>query len=1101
MPDMATYLAALGAALAKGDATEHTHRPALKALVENCGNKIVATNEPKRIACGAPDFAVSSNDLTVGYIEAKDVGVSLDEALRSVQLKRYIKSLDNLIVTDYLEFRWFTDGEQRLTAKLADVQANGKLNKTKDGQADLEKLLAGFLDRKLQSISSPRELAERMARLTHVIRDIIIAAFDNNQASDWIRGWRKAFTEVLIADLDQPQRTSDFADMFAQTLSYGLFTARVMDNTQKDFSRAEAQRLIPRSNPFLRNFFMDISNPRVDEEPFSSFVNDLVNLLGHTDMAAVLADFGRRTRQEDPVVHFYETFLAAYDPQLRESRGVYYTPEPVVSYIVRSVDEILKRDFGCPKGLADQTEITVKNLDPSLRVRGKKDEVRKTAQSHKVLVLDPAIGTGTFLYGVVDHIRQQFIDSNNAGLWRGYVHRHLLPRLFGFEFMVAPYAVAHFKLSLQLLAHDLPENIREQWAYQPQDGERIGVYLTNTLDEAHPETPMPLFTQYVADESNAADEVKLHRPVLVVMGNPPYSGHSANRGQWMDDLQHGKVDGVGVPSYYEVDGAPLGEKNPKWLKNDYVKFLCFGQWRIARNGEGILAFITDHGYLDNPTFRGMRQSLLSTFSEIYILDLHGGSKKKEKTPQGGVDQNVFDIQQGVSIGIFIKRKGSTGPAVVHHVDLWGTRPDKYDWLQQHAMSTTKWTRVTPQAPFYLLRPQDTQWLEAYQKGWKLTDIFPVNVLGFQTHRDHFAIAFEEAAIRARINDLRDKKLGDDVIRQRYDLKDSGGWNLADARSEVQSHEDWQSHIIQCDHRPFDRRHCYFNGAVMDRPRRELIDHVAGRENVCLLASRQQGTVGFRHVWAAVTPPNDCLVSTTSREANQAFPLYLYPSTTSRALPLGEAAWPSDSAHANRTLNLKPAFIAELAARTGLSFVAVPSGELQPNEFGPEDVLGYIYAVLHCPTYRVQFAEYLRMDYPRVPLTRDAAQFQQLTAIGVELVALHTQNADAPSTLELRFPVAGDNQVARRHPRYTAPNENAAGRIYINADQYVDGVPEDVWEFRVGGFQVAHKWLNERVEHTLTYDDLSQFQNVLQAIARTIELAEQIDEAIPVWPMA
>jgi predicted helicase len=316
-----------------------------------------------------------------------------------------------------------------------------------------------------------------------------------------------------------------------------------------------------------------------------------------------------------------------------------------VAYIVRSVDEVLKRDFGCPNGLADQTEITVKNMDPSLRVRGKKDEVRKTVQSHKVLVLDPAIGTGTFLYGVVDHIRQQFIESNNAGLWRGYVSRHLLPRLFGFEFMVAPYAVAHFKLSLQLMAHDLPEDMRAQWAYQPQEGERIGVFLTNTLDEAHPETPMPLFTQYVAEESNAADEVKLHRPVLVVMGNPPYSGHSANRGQWMDDLQHGIVDGVGVPSYYEVDGAPLGEKNPKWLKNDYVKFICFGQWRIARNGEGILAFITDHGYLDNPTFRGMRQSLLKTFSEIYILDLHGGSKKKEKTPQGGVDQNVFDIQQ------------------------------------------------------------------------------------------------------------------------------------------------------------------------------------------------------------------------------------------------------------------------------------------------------------------------------------------------------------------------------------------------------------------------------------------------------------------------
>ena len=987
----------------------------------------------------------------------------------------------------------------RLSAKLANVQ-NCKLSKAKDGQADLETLLAGFLERKLQSISSPRELAERMARLTHVIRDIIVAAFEADRASDWICGWRKAFTEVLIADLNQPHRTSDFADMFAQTLSYGLFTARVMDDTGRDFSRAEAQRLIPRSNPFLRNFFMDISNLRLDDEPFSSFVNDLVNVLGHTDMSAVLADFGRRTRQEDPVVHFYETFLAAYDPKLRESRGVYYTPEPVVSYIVRSVDEILKRDFGCPKGLADPTEITVKNLDPSFRVRGKKDEICKTAQSHKVLVLDPATGTGTFLYSVIDHIRQQFIDSNNAGMWRGYVSKHLIPRLFGFEFMVAPYAVAHFKLGLQLLAHDLPPAIRSQWAYQPQEGERIGVYLTNTLDEAHPETPMPLFTQYVADESNAADEVKLHRPVLVVMGNPPYSGHSANRGQWLDDLQHGKVDGVGVPSYYEVDGAPLGEKNPKWLKNDYVKFLCFGQWRIARNGEGVLAYITDHGYLDNPTFRGMRQSLLSTFSEIYILDLHGGSKKKEKTPQGGIDQNVFDIQQGVSIGIFIKRKGSNGPAAVWHADLWGMRQEKYDWLQQHSLLKTTWSKVLPQSPFYLFRPQNVEWLESYQKGWKLTDIFPVNVLGFQTHRDHFAVDFDRDTIERRANDLCEIRLSDDAIRERYSIRDNRDWQLASSRSTLRNMEKWQDNIIECTYRPFDNRFCLFSSAFMDYPRRGLLEHVAGRDNLCLLSSRQQATVGFRHAWVATVPAESCVVSSTTREQNYAFPLYLYPSRTSRGLPLGDDAWPPDAAHDNRTLNLKPEFITALSTAVGLRFLAVPRATLQLNEFGPKDVLGYIYAILYCPTYRVLFAEYLRMDFPRIPITSDGAQFRQLAAIGRELVTLHLLNEAAPITLPLGFPVAGDNRVSRRYPRYTAATEAAAGRVYINADQYIDGVPEEVWEFRVGGFQVAEKWLKERVGRALSFDDLTHYQNALQAVARTIELTVQIDEAIPAWPL-
>jgi hypothetical protein len=941
MKSVANYLAAIGAALAKGDATEHTHRPALKTLIESLGNDITATNEPKRIICGAPDFAVSSKDITLGYLEAKDVGASLHDALRTDQLKRYIKSLDNIILTDYLEFRWFTAGDLRASVRLADVLPNGKLDKPIDTAAELQTLFAGFFDREPQTISSPKNLAERMARITHVIRDIIVAAFDNDQASDWIRGWRKAFTDVLIADLDQPQRTSEFADMFAQTLSYGLFTARVMNGTQGNFSRNEAQRLIPRSNPFLRNFFIDISNPRLDEEPFSSFVNDLVRLLAHTDIGAVLADFGRRTRQEDPVVHFYETFLAAYDPDLREKRGVYYTPEPVVSYIVRSVDELLKRDFGCPEGLADQTEITVKNLDPSLRIRGKENTVRKTAQSHKVLVLDPATGTGTFLYSVVDHIRQQFIDNGNAGMWRTYVSRHLLPRLFGFEFMVAPYAVAHFKLSLQLLAYDLPPAVRPQWAYQPQSGERIGVYLTNTLDEAHPETPMPLFTQYVAEESNAANEVKLNRPVLVVMGNPPYQGHSANRGDWMDKLQHGEIDGVGVPSYYMIDGSPLKERNSKWLKNDYVKFICFGQWRIARNGEGILAFITDHGYLDNPTFRGMRQSLLTTFSDIFILDLHGGAKKKEKTPEGGLDENVFDIMQGVSIGIFVKRRGASGPAKVRHADLWGLRTAKYDWLKEQSLATTAWTDILPSSPFYLLRPQSTHWLAEYEKGWKLTDIFPVNVLGFQTHRDGFAIDFDRSVVERRIQDLRDVRISDANLGERYALRDNRDWQLTSSRAALKVDANWQTPIIECDYRPFDRRVCYFSRAVMDYPRREILDHVAGRDNISLLASRQQATVGFRHAWVAAAPAESCAVSSTTREQNYVFPLFVYSSNEVRGLALGDEIWSADTAHENRRPNLSFGFVKALSAAIGLTFVSAPIHPLNDREFGPEDVLGYI----------------------------------------------------------------------------------------------------------------------------------------------------------------
>ena len=623
-----------------------THRPALKALLESIDLQVTATNEPKRIACGAPDYIITRDGLTIGYIEAKDVGKSLAETERTDQIKRYRRALDNLILTDYLDFRWYVDGKLRQEVRLAQPQAGGKLKIEKNGSEAVEEMLQNFLVHRPQSVNTPKDLAERMARLT---------------------------------------------------------------------------------------------------------------------------------RQEDPIVHFYETFLAAYDPKLREARGVYYTPEPVVSYIVRSVDALLKTRFNCPQGLADSSTITIPNYDPGLTVKGKK-QPRKTAESHKVLILDPATGTGTFLYAVIDHIRRQFMQQGNAGMWLGYVKNHLLPRLFGFELLMAPYAVAHFKLSLQLAGRDLPDTLRDKWAYHSADDERLGIYLTNALEEAHEMTGLPLFTQWVANETNAANEVKRHLPVLVVMGNPPYSGHSANKSDWISGLLKGKLhDGGKTGNYYEVDGQPLGERNPKWLQDDYVKFIRFGQWRIERSGSGILAFITNHGYLDNPTFRGMRQSLMQTFTDIYILDLHGNAKKRETAPDGGKDENVFDIQQGVAIGIFVKQPNKSGPANVYHADLRGTRAKKYEQLFEQDVAITHWEQLSPQAPFYLFAPQNVDLMSEYKRGWRITDIVRVNVLGFQSHRDTFAVAFDYGVLHQRIKEMRDTSLNDEEFRQKYNLRDNPGW--------------------------------------------------------------------------------------------------------------------------------------------------------------------------------------------------------------------------------------------------------------------------------------------------------------------------------------
>lgn len=1112
------YMAAMERAYQLGNDTEHTHRPAFKTLLEALAPGTTATNEPKRVKVGAPDYVITRptnyGPITLGYVEAKDLGARLEDIERDSgrtqpntregeQLKRYRGALTNLLFTDYLDFRWYTDGELRQTVRLATVGPNRSLVRDKDGIEAAGGILQNFLNHKSEPISKPQDLALRMARLTHIIRDIIIEAFNQDQASNLLKGWRKAFADVLIADLDQPDKTAEFADMFSQTLAYGLFSARVMDTTPADFSRQEAQRLIPRTNPFLRDFFAQISGIQMDDEPYAGFVDDLAALLAHTDMNAVLADFGRRTRQQDPVVHFYETFLAAYDPRLRESRGVYYTPEPVVSYLVRSVDHLLRTRFGLHEGLADTSMVTVPNTNPNLKVKGT-NEVRKTTQSHRVLVLDPATGTGTFLYSIIDHIRSQFMARNDAGMWSDYVKKHLLPRLFGFELLMAPYAVAHFKLGLQLAGRDLPEAEREAWAYDFASDERLGVYLTNTLEEAHEHTGLPLFTQWVADETNAANLVKRDLPIMVVVGNPPYSGHSANKGKWINDLLRGKSGQAAAPTanYFEVDGQPLGEKNPKWLNDDYVKFIRFAQWRIERTGAGVLAFISNNGYLDNPTFRGMRQALMHTFTDIYILNLHGSSKKKERSPDGTPDENVFDIQQGVAIGIFVKEPGKQGEAQVHHADLWGVRESKdkeggkYPWLLAHNLADTAWTDLSPQSPFHLFVSQNTDVRAEYDSGWRVNDAFPVNSLGIATARDAFTIRSSESEVASTIKDF--VELSTETARAKYNLgNDARDWKVSLAQQDVRATELSSELLKPILYRPFDVRFTYYTGNSRGfhcMPRGEVMRHMLAGANLGLITARG---VEVPRTWDQVFTSNTLmqLHTLSIKEVNSLLPLYLYPTTTRKTL--FDTEQPS-TAPGGRRPNLSPQFMEDLSARLGLSFVADGKGDLIAT-FGPEDVFSYMYAIFHSPTYRARYAEFLKIDFPRLPLTSDPALFRALCGLGEQLVALHTMEQSAPSMTA--YPVRGDNTV--QAVRYTRPGEggeNEKGRVWINKTQYFEGVPPEVWDFHIGGYQVAEKWLKDRKGRALSYDDLTHYRSVIAALAETIRLMAEIDEAIPGWPV-
>jgi predicted helicase len=1083
---IAHYLKTIEKDLAAGIATEHTHRPALKSLIESLAQGITATNEPKRIKCGAPDFIVTRGETPLGYMEAKDVDVSLDREEKGEQMHRYLGSLDNLVLTDYLEFRWYVRGEHRLTASLGKVKGKGKMRAEDGGATEVAELLTAFLNAKVPTVNSPKELAVRMAAIAQLIRSAIERAFNEEaleeEHPDPLHDQLKGFRDVLIHDLTPEQ----FADMYAQTAAYGLFAARCNAKSGATFTREHAAYDLPKTNPFLRKLFNQIAGPELDER-VAWAVDDLAELLNRTNIDAILKDFGKRTRQEDPVVHFYETFLAAYDQKLREARGVYYTPEPVVSYIVRSVDYILKTDFKLKDGLANASKVKIKTSEKGGQF-----------ETHKVLLLDPATGTGTFLYSVINHIFETF--KSNRGMWSSYVSEHLLPRLFGFELLMAPYAVAHLKLGL-LLA---------ETGYNFAVDERLRVYLTNTLEEAHELTNLPLFTQWLAEEANAANRIKQDAPVMVVLGNPPYSGHSANTGKWIANLLRGRdtQTGAQVSNYFEVDDQPLGEKNPKWLNDDYVKFIRFAQWRIEQTGHGVLAFITNNGYLDNPTFRGMRQSLMQTFDDIYVVDLHGNSKKKERAPDGSKDENVFDIQQGVAIGIFIKRGNAKKTlATVHHAHLWGAREvyekdaqgekaltgGKYHWLWNHDLKTTEWKKLEPQAPFYLFVPQDMKLNAEYQQGWNVTELMPVNVLGFQTHRDQFAIDIEEGRLRDRIADLRDSANTDNKLRDKYDLKDNRDWKLAAARKQVQTDKEWKQHITRCLYRPFDWRFGYFSSVAMDYPRREILEHVAGKQNLCFNTVRQTKMESWQHAVVSDAPAPAVYVEI--KDGSNIFPLYLYPNARKESLFDDE---PTDAPHGRRP-NLAPEFVTDFAARLKMAFVADGKGN-RIKTFGPEDVFNYMYAVFHSPTYRSRYAEFLKGDFPRLPLTSEPELFRALCDLGAQLVALHLMETSAPAITE--FPATGNDTV--EVVRYAEPSvDGEPARVWINDEQYFEGVTPEVWHFQVGGYQVANKWLKDRQGRKLTYNEKDHYKQVVAALAATINLMAEIDSAISEhgdWPL-
>jgi len=1004
----------------QGDAREESFYSCLETLLQQFAastnrSEVHVTTLPKKTEAGNPDFRVwNGQDRIIGYIEAKKpTEENLDYVETTEQLKRYRQTFPNLILTNLFEFRLYRDGQlvDRVLAARPRILQLGVVPPVEKGDEFLN-LLEQFCSFSLPRSYTAESLAVELAKRTRFLRDVVADELREEQGV--LRGFYQAFQTYLIANLT----LEDFADLYAQTITYGLFAART--RAGDGFNRRMAYYSIPRTIGILRDVFQFISLGDLPRQ-LEWIVDDVSEVLAVADAGGILDRFYHEGKGSDPIVHFYETFLAQYDPQERERRGVYYTPEPVVSYIVRSLHKLLKTKFGRSDGLA----------------------------AEGVTLLDPAAGTMTFVARACQEAVREFEGKYGAGGREEFIRTHILKNFYAFELMMAPYAVGHLKMSFFL----------EELGHRLADDERFQFYLTNTLEmEELEQTHLPGMAS-LAEESRRAGEVKKRRPILVILGNPPYSGHSANRGPWIRGL---------IEDYKQVDGKPLGEKNPKWLQDDYVKFLRFAQWKIE---QGLVGMITNHSYLDNPTFRGMRQSLMQTFDEIYVLDLHGNSLKRETCPDGSKDENVFDIRQGVAIAFFIKR-GVGDQAKVHHADLWGLRDDKYDWLLSHDLETTDWQEIHPKPEFYLFLPRDEAALERYNEFVKVTDIFPVHSVGIVTARDRLTIHWTPEEAWQTV--VMFANMDSELARKAYKLgKDVRDWRVAWAQRDLKESGLDRDKIVPILYRPFDVRHTYYTGNSRGfhcMPRRDVMRHMID-ENVGLITPRQHkdefGAYVTKHIGTHKT--------VAVYDINYYFPLYLYPDASKKDLF-------SELEPDERKPNLNPKVVAALTAAYG-------------EEPAPEDVFHYVYAVLYADTYREKYAEFLKIDFPRIPFTADFELFQTLAALGTRLVGLHLLRSAELDPPAARFQGQGDGRVART-PSQGFRYEPEKERVYVNKTQYFEPVPLELWEYQIGGYQVLAKWLKDRRDRRLTLEEIKTYCRVVTAIQRTIALQEEIDALYP-----
>lgn len=985
-PIIKTYISEVNAQYITGYAREHSYRPALQALLTALLPKYKATNEPARIECGAPDFIITKGDTPMAFVECKDIGdPDLDgQRQHKEQFNRYKSSLGNIVFTDYLDFHLYEDGEFVDSVRIAEVKG-GKVVAVEGNEPLFFQLIDRLANAQPQKITSSAKLAVIMANKARLLADVIEQSVNaDTDGTSELAGQMAAFKQILLHDLNN----KTFADIYAQTICYGMFAARLHDDTPDTFSRLEAATLIPKTNPFLRQIFQSIAGFDLDDR-IVWIVDDLVEAFRVTDMEKIMGNYGKDTQQTDPMMHFYEDFLRNYDPATKKSCGVYYTPQPVVNFIVRAVDHILKTDFHLAMGLADTSKVKVdRAIDGTTNKKSKDGKAHEMREYHKVQILDPATGTGTFAAQAIRQIYQNLCDMGMQGVWAEYVKTHLIPRLNGFELMMAPYAIAHLKLDMLL-------NSIGGVPTTNTTNQRLRVYLTNSLEEYDKETGT-LFAQWLASEANEANIVKRDTPVMVMMGNPPYSVSSNNSGTWITNLMND----------YKKD---LNERNIQPLSDDYIKFIRLGQYYVQKNGFGILAYISNNSFIDGLIHRQMRKSLLETFDKIFILDLHGNTRKKETCDDGSKDENVFDIMQGVSINIFVKNQEKhNGLAQVFHKDLYGIRKSKYEFLETHDLASLDWNLLQPQAPQYFFVPKDFSAQEEYEKGFKVDELMGVNAAGVKTHHDSELISTNP-----------------------FDSKNNQPYA----------------------YRVLDNQWINYDLSKVERHRFVLMKHLMV-PNLALSVSRQCVS-DWHYVFVSkfITDIN-FIASAGKLGGGNVFPLYLYTEDGNERVPnLNKEIW-------DKIENIV-------------------------GQVTPEQIFDYIYGVLHTPSYRTKYKEFLKVDFPRIPYPTSKDEFARIANIGTQLRKLHLMES-VPSMPEIaQFTTSGDNLVEKLTYK--------EGSVFFNDTQCFSNVPELAWNFYVGGYQPAQKWLKDRKGRNLTFDDILHYRNIIIVLLETDRLMKALDK--------